>query len=561
MNDDLPFDLDTLAGSVRRFMNERVVPNVAQWEAAGEFPRELYREAGALGILGLGYPEELGGTPAPHAVRNALSVAMARWGASGGVLASLFSHNIGLPPILRHGTEALQQEVIPGVLRGEKIAALAITEPEGGSDVAALRTKARRDGDEWVISGEKVFITSGMRADWITVAVRTGEPGTRGISMLVVPGAAAGLARSRLDKMGWLCSDTAHLRFDDVRVPARYLVGEEGGGFKIIMGNFNGERLAMSALALGFAQACHDEALAWARDRHAFGGPLVEKQVIRHKLVDMQMRISSTEAWLHSVTESADNCADNWRRQLGSDPNCSCLEAGSRPPVDCSGLHAEEPRNPDDAVLRRPGGADPRRHGLHARHEERTHLSRSESDDDRRRGGRDHEGPGRQPAGPMTRHPPALPVAFDDEFVQGLKHIFEEKIVFNQVLGLKIESLRPDQVTGRIAMKPDLVGHYAFNRLHGGVISAGLDAMGGLAVMAAIGARHMDEGPAQRLQRFGKLGTIDLRIDYLRPAIGEHFELRAEVLRLGSRVASTRMEFHGADGKLLASGAGAYIVS
>lgn len=161
----------------------------------------------------------------------------------------------------------------------------------------------------------------------------------------------------------------------------------------------------------------------------------------------------------------------------------------------------------------------------------------------------------------MTRHPPAAPVTFEDDFVAGLKGIFEDKIVFNQVLGLKITSLQPERVTGRIAMRHELVGHYTFNRIHGGVISAGLDAMGGLAVMAAIGARHMDEPPAQRLQRFGKLGTIDLRIDYLRPGIGEHFELEAEVLRLGSRVASTRMEFRGADGKLLAAGAGAYIIS
>jgi len=162
----------------------------------------------------------------------------------------------------------------------------------------------------------------------------------------------------------------------------------------------------------------------------------------------------------------------------------------------------------------------------------------------------------------MTKHLDAAPVTeFDAEFVTGLKEIFEEKIVFNQLLGLKITSLRPEQVIARIEMKPDLVGHYSFNRLHGGVISAGLDAMGGLAVMAAIGARHMDESPQQRLQRFAKLGTIDLRIDYLRPGIGDYFELRAEVMRLGSRVASTRMEFLGADGKLLSTGAGAYIVS
>ncbi len=152
-------------------------------------------------------------------------------------------------------------------------------------------------------------------------------------------------------------------------------------------------------------------------------------------------------------------------------------------------------------------------------------------------------------------------VEFEEEFVAGLTSIFEEMIVFNQVLGLKVTSIRPDGVSGRIAMRHELVGHYSHNRIHGGVISAGLDAMGGLAVMAAIGARHMDEAPQQRLHRFGKLGTIDLRVDYLRPGISDHFELHAEVLRLGSRVATTRMEFRGADGKLFSTGAGAYIVS
>ena len=153
------------------------------------------------------------------------------------------------------------------------------------------------------------------------------------------------------------------------------------------------------------------------------------------------------------------------------------------------------------------------------------------------------------------------PVQFEDEFVDDLKTIFEEKIVFNQLLGLKITSVMPDRVTARLQMRRELIGHYAHNRVHGGVISAGLDAMGGLAVMAAIGARHMDESPQQRLQRFGKLGTIDLRVDYLRPGVGDYFELRAEVLRLGSRVASTRMEFLGADGKLFSTAAAAYIVS
>ena len=161
---------------------------------------------------------------------------------------------------------------------------------------------------------------------------------------------------------------------------------------------------------------------------------------------------------------------------------------------------------------------------------------------------------------PHTITPPA-DVAFEDEFIAGVKSIFEEMIVFNRMLGLKITSIASTQVRARIDMRNELVGHFAYNRIHGGVISASLDAMGGLAVMAAIGARHMNETPQQRLQRFAKLGTIDLRIDYLRPGIGEWFELRAEVMRLGSRVASTRMEFLGADGKLLSTGSAAYIVS
>ena len=302
-------DLQSLHTTVERFAKQAIAPHVAAWEESGQFDRSLYTQAAQLGLLGLGYPEHLGGTPAPWRARNAMSRTLARFGGSGGVMASLFTHNIGLPPVLAHGTPELQQEVIPPVLRGEHIAALGITEPGGGSDVAALRTTARLEGDDYVIDGEKVFITSGMRADWITVAVRTGDAGSKGsggISMLLIPGHSAGLSRSKLDKMGWLCSDTAHLRFDNVRVPARYLLGEEGAGFRIIMANFNGERFGLAASALGFAEACYDEALAWARQRKTFGAALVEHQVIRHKLVDMQMRIQSTAAWCESVAAQAD---------------------------------------------------------------------------------------------------------------------------------------------------------------------------------------------------------------------------------------------------------------
>jgi acyl-CoA dehydrogenase len=293
--------LVALTDTLTRFSKREIEPHIHAWDEAGEFPRSLYLRAAELGLLGMGYPEHLGGSPATWRMRNTLSQQLSRMGGSGGLLASLFSHNIGLPPVLRYGSEALQQRVIPPVLRGEKIAALAITEPSGGSDVAALRCTAVRDGLDYVINGEKVFITSGMRADFITVAVRTGESGSDepprfaapqggldalgrpgvvkgsgGISMILVPADSLGLSRTRLEKMGWWCSDTAHLRFDNVRVPAANLLGEEGGGFKIIMTNFNGERLSMSAMALGFAQACFDEALDWARQRKTFGSTLLD---------------------------------------------------------------------------------------------------------------------------------------------------------------------------------------------------------------------------------------------------------------------------------------------
>lgn len=302
-----------LLDTVTRFAHEAIAPNLSQWEAAGQVPRSLYAQAAQLGLLGLGYPEHLGGTPAPWSVRNALSQTLAREAGSGGIMASLFSHNIALPPLLHHASAALQEEVISPVLRGEAIAALGITEPGGGSDVAALRTTARRDGRDYVIDGEKTFITSGVRADWITLAVRTqadasapAPKGAAGISMIVVPGDAAGLSRSPLQKMGWHCSDTGHLRLDGVRVPARYLLGAEHQGFRIIMNNFNGERLGLAAMALGFAQACMQEALAWARQRKTFGAALVEHQVIRHKLMEMHMRIASTQAWVDALGVRAD---------------------------------------------------------------------------------------------------------------------------------------------------------------------------------------------------------------------------------------------------------------
>ena len=290
---------------VRRFVAAEIAPHVRAWDEAGSFPRELYAKAAAIGLLGVGYPEAYGGTPAPLSLRLAITQEIAQAG-SGGLMASLFSHNIGLPPVLAHGSEALKRRVIPDVLAGRRIAALAITEPGGGSDVAHLRCSARRDGEHWVIDGEKTFITSGVRADWITLAVRTGDAGAAGISLIAVPGDAPGLERTRLEKMGWWCSDTAHLRFDGCRVPADHLIGDENAGFRMIMRNFNDERLMMAAIAAAFARVCHDEALDWARERTTFGARLVEHQVIRHKLMDMRMRLASTDAWIEQVVARAE---------------------------------------------------------------------------------------------------------------------------------------------------------------------------------------------------------------------------------------------------------------
>lgn len=301
--------MDDFFRSVERFVSEQIKPHINDWDEAGEFPRDLYRQAGELGLLGLGYPEEVGGFECTLADRLKLSNLVCTAG-SGGLLAGLFSHNIGLPPLLNHGSEELVQLIAPAVLKGEAISALAITEPSGGSDVANLKTKAelfQKDGvPHYRINGEKVFITSGVRADWLTVAVRTGEPGARGISVLMVPGTSKGLTRSPLKKTGWWMSDTASIYFDNVEVPASYLVGKEGKGFRIIMENFNTERLMLAGACIGFSRVCLNEALDWAQNRVTFGKKLIEHQVIAHKLADMRMKIRATEAWFDETIARID---------------------------------------------------------------------------------------------------------------------------------------------------------------------------------------------------------------------------------------------------------------
>ena len=295
---------------LRRFVAKEIEPFAAEWDEAGGFPKELYAKAARIGLLGMGFPEEFGGIAADQFMRIIASQELARAGA-GGVSASLMSHGIGAPPIALAARPEVKSRVLPQILSGQKISALAITEPGGGSDVASLRTSARRDGDAYVVNGEKTFITSGMRADYLTVAVRTGGPGASGVSLLLIEGGASGLSRTSLKKMGWWASDTATLYFSDCRVPLENLLGEEGQGFRIIMRNFNSERVGMAASCTAFARVCVEEAIAYARLRQTFGQSLSHHQVIRHKLVDMMQRVHATQAMLEMLA---------WRLQQGESP-------------------------------------------------------------------------------------------------------------------------------------------------------------------------------------------------------------------------------------------------
>jgi acyl-CoA dehydrogenase len=287
---------------VRSFVKREIAPHVNDWDEAEGFPRELYRKAADVGLFGIGYPEEYGGTPGDVFFQLIVAEEVARAGC-GGLSASLFSHTIGAPPILHAGSVDLKARVLPEILSGAKIAALAITEPSGGSDVASLRTTALRNGDHYLVNGAKTFITSGIRADYFTVAVRTNPAnrGAGGVSLLLIERDTPGFTRIPLKKMGWWASDTAQLHFDDCRVPVANLIGAENEGFRIIMRNFNTERLFMAAGAYGFSQVCLEDALAWARERKTFGAPLAERQVIRHKLVDMAMKIEASRTLLEDL--------------------------------------------------------------------------------------------------------------------------------------------------------------------------------------------------------------------------------------------------------------------
>ena len=266
----------------------RSCPTSTSGSGSESFPLSLHERAAAAGLLGIGFPEEVGGSGGDLIDGLVMTEELIQTGASGGLAAGLFTHGIALPHMVVAGDPGQIERFVRPVLEGRAIASLAITEPDGGSDVAALRTRAERDGDDYVVNGSKIYITSGVRADWVVVGVRTGGPGFGGISLIVVPSDTPGFSVvRRLEKIGWHCSDTAELAFTDCRVPAANLVGPPDSGFIQIAMQFVVERLSIAVQAYATAQRCLDLALEWARMRHTFGKPLVAHQVVRHQLVEM----------------------------------------------------------------------------------------------------------------------------------------------------------------------------------------------------------------------------------------------------------------------------------
>ncbi len=309
--------------AVKDLVKKEILPNIDEWEEAGEFPLEIYKAACELGYMGIGYPEELGGTPGDVFMTIVASEELMRSG-SAGFVASLGSHGIALPPIVAHGTPDQLERFAKPVIAGDRIAALGITEPSGGSDVANIKTTAVKDGDHYVVNGSKTFITSGIRADQLTCAVRTGGEGHKGISFLLIETDTPGYSVSKpLKKMGWWASDTAEIYFDNCRVPVENLIGEENKGFYIIMENFQNERLQLAVMANMTAQMAFEESVKYAKEREAFGKPLNGFQVTRHKLVDMATMIEASREFTYRVAAKM-NAGVNQVKEVSMAKNVAC---------------------------------------------------------------------------------------------------------------------------------------------------------------------------------------------------------------------------------------------
>ncbi len=311
-----------LAETVRKFTAEQIAPFLADWESSGEIPLELHKRAADLGILGIGFPEDLGGSGGDTVDSLLVVESILKGGGSGGIVAGLLTHGIATPHIVdevdrrraagdQAGAEVLVKEFVAPVLAGERICSLGVTEPDGGSDVARLRTRAVPDGGDYLVSGAKTYITSAVRADHVVVAARTGGKGAPGISLIVVPTDAPGFSITRkLDKMGWRCSDTAEIALDNVRVPASYVLGAEQG-FASLARHFVAERLTLAATGYATGQRCLDLAKEWTQQRETFGRPLASRQVVRHTLAEMHRQVDVARVYTRSVAAAATQHQDN----------------------------------------------------------------------------------------------------------------------------------------------------------------------------------------------------------------------------------------------------------
>ncbi len=310
--------------TVRKFVDREIRPHVEQWEEEGQFPRELYKKAGDAGILGIYYPEEYGGSGGDIFMKIAAVEELMRCG-SAGVVAGLGSLDISIPPILSLGTEEQKQRFIPPVLRGERISALGVTEPDAGSDVANIKTRAVRKDGHYIVNGSKTYITSGCRANQLTTAVRTGGEGHRGLSLLIIESSSSGYSvSSPLKKMGWWASDTGQIFFDDCKVPVDNLLGEEGKGFYGIMQNFQNERLQLCVIANMTAHLALEESLKYARERQAFGRPIAGFQAIRHKLADMATLVEASREFTYRVAAKI-NAGINQVKEISMAKNFACM--------------------------------------------------------------------------------------------------------------------------------------------------------------------------------------------------------------------------------------------
>ncbi|WP_330233434.1 acyl-CoA dehydrogenase family protein [Nocardia sp. NBC_00508] len=293
-----------LRSTVRGFVEREILPYLDGWEREGEIPRGLHKKAGALGLLGVQFPESAGGSGGDGVDAMIVCEEMHQAGASGGLFASLFTCGIAVPHIIASGNAEQIERWVQPTLAGAKIGSLAITEPGGGSDVGHLTTTARRDGDHYIVNGAKTYITSGVRADFVVTAVRTGGPGAAGISLLVIDKDTPGFTVSRkLDKMGWLASDTAELSYVDVRVPVENLVGPEDSGFHQIAGAFVSERVGLAVQAYSSAQRCLDLTLEWVRNRETFGRPLISRQAVQNTVTEMARRIDVARVYTRDVVQ------------------------------------------------------------------------------------------------------------------------------------------------------------------------------------------------------------------------------------------------------------------